>query len=78
MAKRSLQGSVGWDGDADEEQRVAAALGYAAHAAERLAAYLDVPLRFPLRPRASRSAVLDPAPAHQQAADEPGECFSGE
>lgn len=70
LAKRGIQGCLGWDGDSDEEQRIAAALGYVALVTERLAGYLDVPLRFPLRIRASRSAVMDPAPVHQQASEE--------
>ncbi|GBF94205.1 hypothetical protein Rsub_06475 [Raphidocelis subcapitata] len=72
LARRSLAGSLGWDGESDEEQRVAAALGYVAAVTERLAWYLGVPLRFPLVPRGSRSAVLDPAPVHQQPAGDRG------
>jgi hypothetical protein len=73
LARRALEGSVGWGGDADEEERAAAALGYVAAATDALAAYLGVPLRFPLRPRASRSAVRDPAPVHQRVFEESGE-----
>lgn len=40
----------------------ATALGYVAHVVSLVAAYLDVPLRYPLRLRASRSYIQDPAP----------------
>jgi len=42
--------------------RVAATLGYAALMTERLATYLDVPLRYPLFCAASASAVLEAPP----------------
>ena len=35
------------------------ALGYAAHVTHHLAGYLDVPLKYPIRPANSRSAVKD-------------------
>jgi hypothetical protein len=74
VAKRGLEGSMGWDGSHhDEEQRVAAALGYVAHMVHLLSQYLDVPLRFPLLPRSSRSQVVDPAPLQQQPAVAAGE-----
>ncbi len=31
LARRGLEGTMGWNGQYDEEQRVAAALGYMAH-----------------------------------------------
>ena len=49
-------------GEADEEARIAAALGYVVHIVERLSFYLDIPLRFPLTPSMSRSVLHDPAP----------------
>jgi len=64
LSKRGLQGSMGWGGDLDEEARVAAALGYVAHVVSLLSTYLDVPLRYPLLPRSSRSLIIDPAPVH--------------
>ena len=54
--------------------RAAAALGYAALMAGRLADYLDVPLRYPLHCAASASAVLEappPAGTYQCAASGP-------
>ena len=45
--------------DPQDDQATAVALGYVAHLLARLAAYLDVPLRYPLRPRGSRSSVWD-------------------
>ena len=67
VAKRGLEGSMGWDGaHHDEEQRVAAALGYVAAMVRLVAGYLDVPLRFPLAVRSSRSWVADLAPLRQQ------------
>jgi hypothetical protein len=44
-----------------------------AHVVDRCAAYLDVPLRFPLQPRCSQSTVVDPAPVHLEAADKRSE-----
>lgn len=38
------------------------AIGYVAHLVDRLAAYLDVPLRYPLACIGSRSLVLDSLP----------------
>lgn len=44
--------------------KAAAALGYAAHVTQALATYLSVPLKYPLKPANSRSAVLErPQPA---------------
>ncbi len=51
LARRGLQGTMGWNGTYDEEQRVAAALGAMAHAVERLAWVLGIPLRYPLVPQ---------------------------
>ncbi|KAL6760852.1 hypothetical protein V8C86DRAFT_3024167 [Haematococcus lacustris] len=62
LARRSLEGAVGWSGSFDEEQRVAAALGYVAHLVDALAVYLDIPLRYALRPRLSTSLILDFTP----------------
>lgn len=49
-------------GHLDEEFRVGVALGYLAHMLDRLAAYLDVPLRYPLTLGDSKSSISDPAP----------------
>ncbi|CAA6669179.1 unnamed protein product [Spirodela intermedia] len=49
--------------DKKELQRSATALGYIAHAVLLIAAYLDVPLRYPLRFGGSRSYVHDYAPS---------------
>jgi len=57
---------MGWSGDFDEEERVAAALGYVAHVTLLLSQYLDVPLRYPVLPGSSRSSILDYAPSHHQ------------
>ncbi len=63
LAKRALDGD-GWGLGAAEAERAAAALGYMARLAERLAALLDVPLRYPLRFANSRSSVFSyPEPA---------------
>ncbi|GAX84891.1 hypothetical protein CEUSTIGMA_g12312.t1 [Chlamydomonas eustigma] len=53
---------LGGPGSPDEEARMAAALGYMAHMVERLAFYLDVPLRYPLLPRLSKSLLRDEFP----------------
>ncbi|MQM00227.1 hypothetical protein Taro_032965 [Colocasia esculenta] len=50
-------------GDKKELQRSATALGYVAHAVLLIAAYLDVPLRYPLRFGGSRSYIHDYAPS---------------
>ena len=62
LIRRILHDGPGGPGSTDEEQRIAAALGYMAHIVERLAAYLDVPLRYPLTPRMSSSVLHDPMP----------------
>ncbi|TVU19914.1 hypothetical protein EJB05_36096, partial [Eragrostis curvula] len=48
-------------------QRSAAVLGYATHAVLLIAAYLDVPLRYPLRFGGSRSFVSDCLPSAESA-----------
>ena len=45
------------------DNRAAAALGYVAAMVDRLAGYLDVPLRYPLLLLGSRSAVLEHPPS---------------
>ena len=51
--------ALGRESEKDEEVRLAVALGYAAHVTHHLAGYLDVPLKYPIRPANSRSAVQD-------------------
>ncbi|XP_068646353.1 vacuolar protein sorting 38-like [Aristolochia californica] len=46
-----------------EAQRSASALGYVAHVLSRVASYLDVPLRYPLRLGGSHSYISDSAPS---------------
>lgn len=53
LARRGLEGTMGWNGTYDEEQRVAAALGAMSHVVERLAWVLGIPLRYPLVPQVS-------------------------
>ncbi|CAJ0759063.1 19977_t:CDS:2 [Entrophospora sp. SA101] len=43
-----------------DEEKIATALGFAAHFVQMLAYYLDTPLRFPITPMSSRSTILDP------------------
>lgn len=74
LARRGLEGTMGWGGDYDEEQRVAAALGYVAHIVDRLAAFLDIPLRFPVVPAVSKSTICDFAPAHHQLVEDHSKC----
>ncbi|KAK9803272.1 hypothetical protein WJX72_004606 [[Myrmecia] bisecta] len=62
VVRRGLEGTLGWEGDRQEEIKVAAALGYVAAATARLADYLDVPLRYPIHAANSRSTILDHAP----------------
>uniref|UniRef100_A0A1D1XP16 UV radiation resistance-associated gene protein n=1 Tax=Anthurium amnicola TaxID=1678845 RepID=A0A1D1XP16_9ARAE len=52
-------------GDKKELQRSATALGYVAHAVMLIAAFLDVPLRYPLRFGGSRSYIVDHAPSNE-------------
>jgi len=42
-----------------DEEQIATALGYVCHLMVMLAKYLDVPLRYPMYPRCSRSAIED-------------------
>ncbi len=56
--------------------QVAAALGYVAHMVDRIASYLDVPLRYPLRPGLSTSLVLDFTPLPVVPAPEEGACHA--
>ena len=61
LGRRSSESlsALGWESDVDEQRRVAAALGYAAHVTHHLAGYLGVPLRYPIVPASSRSTILD-------------------
>ena len=62
LVERALQGLLGWDKEPEDEQHIAVALGYVAHLVDRLAAYLHVPLRYPIHPGQSISAILEHAP----------------
>ncbi|KAK9832431.1 hypothetical protein WJX74_010109 [Apatococcus lobatus] len=59
QVEKGLEGLLGWDKDLEDEQNIAVALGYVAHLVDRLAAYLDVPLRYPIHPGQSVSAILE-------------------
>jgi hypothetical protein len=65
LVRRILHGEdgLGGPGSPDEEQRVAAALGYVAHIVERLAAYLDIPLRYPPIHPPLCAGAIDAGPA---------------
>ncbi|KAF3327247.1 UV radiation resistance-associated protein [Carex littledalei] len=54
---------TGYFSDKKEVQQSATALGYAAHALQLIASYLEVPLRYPLRLGGSRSYIHDYAPS---------------
>lgn len=45
--------------DRDQDELAATALGYVAHVVALVAIYLDVPLRYPVQPAASRSFIRD-------------------
>lgn len=45
---------------AEPDQHLSTALGYVAHLSLLIATYLEIPLRYPLRPCGSRSTVSDP------------------
>jgi len=51
--------SLGRQSDKEKDMRLAAALGYAAHVTHHLAGYLGVPLKYPIKPANSRSAVVE-------------------
>jgi hypothetical protein len=53
--------------DKKEAQKSSIALGYVAHAVPLIAAYLEVPLRYPLRLGGSRSYICDHAPSSEHA-----------
>jgi len=46
-----------------DDETVSTALGFASHLIHMLAYYLEVPLRFPLKPMSSRSTINDPITA---------------
>jgi len=46
-----------------DDETVSTALGFASHLIHMLAYYLEVPLRFPIRPMSSRSTISDPITA---------------
>jgi hypothetical protein len=51
-----------------DEESIAAALGSVCHCVSLLSRYLDVPLRYPVRPIGSRSLITDPISALSSAA----------
>lgn len=52
----------GYDWDAREDKEAGIALGFLAHMIDRIAAYLDVPLRYHIRFQGSTSTILDGDP----------------
>ena len=52
---------LGQQSDREKEIKLAAALGYAAHVTHHLAAYLGVPLKYPIKPSNSHSVVISAA-----------------
>lgn len=61
LGKGSLDGIMNWEGDRQDMRRAAAALGYLAAAVERLGFYLDIPLRYPIKPGNCKSLILSHA-----------------
>ncbi len=61
LGKGSLEGIMNWEGDRQDMRRAAAALGYLAAAVERLGFYLDIPLRYPIKPGNCKSLILSHA-----------------
>lgn len=49
---------MNWEGDRQEMRSAAAALGYLAATVERLGFYLDIPLRYPIKPGNSKTLIL--------------------
>lgn len=58
LGKGSLDGIMNWEGDRQEMRSAAAALGYLAATVERLGFYLDIPLRYPIKPGNSKTRIL--------------------
>lgn len=58
LGRGGLDGIMNWEGDKQEMRRVAAALGYLASVVERLGFYLDVPLRYPIKPGNCKTVIL--------------------
>lgn len=52
-------GVIGWSSDPELCQRAAAVLGYVAHFTNLCSKYLDVPLRYPIKPRGSMSVIYN-------------------
>ncbi|KAI8979721.1 UV radiation resistance protein and autophagy-related subunit 14-domain-containing protein [Mycotypha africana] len=46
--------------DGQDEERIATALGFTAHLVSMLAYYLEIPLRYPIKPMGSRASITDP------------------
>lgn len=63
LGKGGLEGLMNWEPDRQEMRKAAAALGYTALIVLRLAQYLDVPLRFLIKPGNCRTVILSHATA---------------
>ena len=63
LGRGGLDGIMNWEGDKHEMHRAAAALGYLAAVVERLGFYLDIPLRYPIKPGNCKSVILSDAAA---------------
>lgn len=61
LGQGGLEGLMNWEPDRQEMRKAAAALGYCALIVNRLAVYLDVPLRFPIRPGSCKTVILSHA-----------------
>ena len=61
LRRGGLEGLMNWEPDRQEMRKAAAALGYTALIVNRLAVYLDVPLRFPIRPGSCKTVILSHA-----------------
>ena len=61
LGRGGLDGIMNWEGDKQEMRRAAAALGYLASVVERLGFYLDVPLRYPIKPGNCKTVILSHA-----------------
>ena len=60
MARQKSEGlvTVNWQSEQEQDNQWTAALGYAVHVVKHVADYLGTPLKYPLVPANSKSAVL--------------------
>lgn len=63
LGRGGLEGLMNWEPDRQEMRKAAAALAYIALIVNRLALYLDVPLRFPIKPGNCKTVILSHAAA---------------